>query len=641
MVKEGIEVEVLTYKMDIEEPTAASTISQALNVAQEVALRTSELTAVSVLKGEMIRQMGKDFSQDVVYKNVLEMVRRELHLAANEPELPDVFDFLRSLGVGKNTYVDQLLQFGAAFVDSKKRQLRFSAFAVVNKVNHDYPLSRVAIVKRAYRKKPHHTFCPNPEQQWTKIDTAFLEKLEQLLFYFHEKRLPAVQKLPEEDQAKFWAAVDVSAAEEFFLKATRTGRWKCSVRTIEETLLESTLKYFEQLETEEQREAEEAAVEIEDARDSFRDDVSVAVAAPAANEAPAAVADNSQARADDALEWIDFNRVRVSIARVADEDSAAGSTNLSISAANIPEFNEQTGARITQETADFPLLRGDTQASREQHYVVPWRQWRRDNTLGSVEADKASAVAVLQGLREGFQVENQPIEMYTLNGKPKIFATQKIREGSLWLPPCVPKHPRMLEESENPNAVEIHVNKMRSADATINSEFGPIERTRTFKLAPDFKLPTLADSAAVAGSINEKRSEDGNWIMERGTLDSMTPFWAVRRLTQAQLDKERSNTKENMWLPRFSCKLAEINLNDVCIYSTVQMENRTRTIVVPFMTNMCDLEEGEELILEVAAKVQKPTTRTWRDAALDEERAQTKNKRKADSMDVARAYEND
>ena len=153
MVKEGIDVEVLTYKMDIEEPTAASTISQALNVAQEVALRTSELTAVSVLKGEMIRQMGKDFSQDVVYKNVLEKVRRELNLAASEPELPDVFDFLRSLGVGKNTYVEKLLQFGAAFVDSKKRRLRFSAFAVVNKVNHDYPLSRVAIVKRAYRKK--------------------------------------------------------------------------------------------------------------------------------------------------------------------------------------------------------------------------------------------------------------------------------------------------------------------------------------------------------------------------------------------------------------------------------------------------------------------------------------------------------
>ena len=36
MVKQGLEIELLSHKMDIEEPTAASTISQALNVAQEV-----------------------------------------------------------------------------------------------------------------------------------------------------------------------------------------------------------------------------------------------------------------------------------------------------------------------------------------------------------------------------------------------------------------------------------------------------------------------------------------------------------------------------------------------------------------------------------------------------------------------------
>ena len=70
MVKEGLEIEVLSHQMDIEEPSAASTISQALNVSQEVALRTSELTAVSVLKGEMIAQMGKDLSQDVAYTSV-------------------------------------------------------------------------------------------------------------------------------------------------------------------------------------------------------------------------------------------------------------------------------------------------------------------------------------------------------------------------------------------------------------------------------------------------------------------------------------------------------------------------------------------------------------------------------------------
>jgi hypothetical protein len=75
MVADGIECEQLAWEMDVEEPTAASIISQALNSAQELALRTSELTAVAVLKGEIIAQMGPKLSQQVVYRTVIERVR--------------------------------------------------------------------------------------------------------------------------------------------------------------------------------------------------------------------------------------------------------------------------------------------------------------------------------------------------------------------------------------------------------------------------------------------------------------------------------------------------------------------------------------------------------------------------------------
>ena len=62
-IQDGIEVELLSYTMDIEEPTAASIISQSLNIEQELGLRTSEVSAVAILKGDMIVQMGKDLSQ--------------------------------------------------------------------------------------------------------------------------------------------------------------------------------------------------------------------------------------------------------------------------------------------------------------------------------------------------------------------------------------------------------------------------------------------------------------------------------------------------------------------------------------------------------------------------------------------------
>ena len=220
MAHEGIECEQLGWKMDVEEPTAASIISQALNTAQEVALRTSELTAVAVLKGEIIVQMGPYLSQKVVYKSVLERVRRELTVAADDPDFPDVYDFLRSIGVGTNSYIDELLDFGAAFVDSKKRQLRFSAFAVVNKINDDFPLTKIAVLKRSYRKKPNAGFCPNPEKVWEETDKCRVEKLEELLHFFHATCSLQLTALGPGPRNKTLANIDLAASDAFFAAAT-------------------------------------------------------------------------------------------------------------------------------------------------------------------------------------------------------------------------------------------------------------------------------------------------------------------------------------------------------------------------------------------------------------------------------------
>ena len=57
LINGGFDCEVLSWRMDVEEPTAASTISQALSKGHEVALRTTKLIAVAVLKGDIIIQL--------------------------------------------------------------------------------------------------------------------------------------------------------------------------------------------------------------------------------------------------------------------------------------------------------------------------------------------------------------------------------------------------------------------------------------------------------------------------------------------------------------------------------------------------------------------------------------------------------
>ena len=79
--------------MDVEEPSAASTISRALNNGSEMALRTSELTAVAVLKGEIVIQMSQNVGQRVAFQTVRDRVRDQLDTTADDPDLAAVFDF--------------------------------------------------------------------------------------------------------------------------------------------------------------------------------------------------------------------------------------------------------------------------------------------------------------------------------------------------------------------------------------------------------------------------------------------------------------------------------------------------------------------------------------------------------------------
>ena len=120
MVLEGVDCELLSWRMGVEEPTAASVISQALNKSDELALRTTELTALAVLKGEIILQMGKDVSQRVVYQTARDKVEVQLDSAADDPDLPELFDFLISAGVDNNTYAQDFQDFVVCFVDSKR-----------------------------------------------------------------------------------------------------------------------------------------------------------------------------------------------------------------------------------------------------------------------------------------------------------------------------------------------------------------------------------------------------------------------------------------------------------------------------------------------------------------------------------------
>ena len=88
----------MSWKMLVEEPTAASLISQALNKANSMALRTSELTALNVLTGAVALASESAVAGEVCFESVREKVRAELDMYVDLPGFIDLFEFVVNMG---------------------------------------------------------------------------------------------------------------------------------------------------------------------------------------------------------------------------------------------------------------------------------------------------------------------------------------------------------------------------------------------------------------------------------------------------------------------------------------------------------------------------------------------------------------
>jgi hypothetical protein len=466
LIEEGIECETLSWRMDAEEPNAASVISQALNTGQDVALRTTELTAVAVLKGEIIVQMSKDVGQRVAFRTVRDAVRQQLRHAADDPDLPEVFDFLISLGVGKNSYIDELLEFGSCFVDSKKRQLRFGAFAVARKICIEAPLTRVAVIKRAYRQKPVHGFCPSPETRWADVPWDRLQKLEELLRLFHSTFMPQLKKLQPQLRNKLLANIDVTATDAFF--ATESSKVNVDVQVIQASLLEATRKFL----------------------------------------VPLGVEGYS-----DPLSWIDFE--------FAEQNKAAADAaqETSSGAAKVIGFDEATGARLNTQ---LPFL--EAHKDLIGRIQLPWREWWEEcASLGAMAADKDAAVAMLHGLHENFDVVSQKIDVLYEEKHPLVVTTAKVSAMEIMLPPCVPKQSKVIETTDHPYAVNLTERVIRGSEESLQLSQTPLLRERIFWLLPEFKFPKQTDVERVLWAWNEGGEDTMHpfWAVRRMTAQQM------------------------------------------------------------------------------------------------------------------------
>ena len=142
-----------------------------------------------------------------------------------------------------------------------------------------------------------------------------------------------------------------------------------------------------------------------------------------------------------------------------------------------------------------------------------------------------------------------------------------------------------------------------------------------YYVTPEYKIPE--DST----SEKQQKEAPGIRLWTWNGEETMHPFWAVRRMTRWDLEKE-STAQAPL---AFNVELVDVDYSVVSLGAFQEdTVGITLAVRVPMITNTVDLEAGQELIMETATKKKTAKrTITWRDDATSKARAKAKAKAKS------------
>jgi hypothetical protein len=190
VLSQGLMMEVLSWKLTQEEPQGCSQISQALNTGNEIAMATSEATALATLSETVTfalknSQLTERALRAVAYDAVKASVAVELKEFVNKESFMDMFEYVMNQGANAAPFIPALVAFMSVWVNSERKRLPLSAFREANKISNEFPRTKLALIQRCYMMNPNNQgYVPVPEATWTKVSKPYLSKLEQFLRYW-------------------------------------------------------------------------------------------------------------------------------------------------------------------------------------------------------------------------------------------------------------------------------------------------------------------------------------------------------------------------------------------------------------------------------------------------------------------------
>ena len=136
-MEEGMRVKVMSWKLDVEEPSAASAISYALSEGPSHEMGEHEWPAINELNGLAIPANG-EVAEAVLYKDVAERARRFTSRLTNR--VAKFYKVIHYPGTGT------LTPFGEQVVASTKNKPSITVYKVACRISIAGPESKIAMI---------------------------------------------------------------------------------------------------------------------------------------------------------------------------------------------------------------------------------------------------------------------------------------------------------------------------------------------------------------------------------------------------------------------------------------------------------------------------------------------------------------
>ena len=594
LLREGLDMELLSHKIYIEEPYGCITISNALNNANKVALKTTVLAALSTLNG----YVGLSAITDKLsFEAVREGLRSQLAELVDEPDFINMFNFVCQLGASENSYVPGFLDFTTRFVSSQQRRLRLCTFSVLSETSAG-PLGKVALLKRSLRSNPDSAkYCPSPETELTKVCEAEFKLLEECLFFFHTTCRDAV-KSAITDPIPFFANVDGLAASAFVAEIKNLNKEVKSqaigsrrgVYKVKEALTLATAKYWSEIYN--KRKADVVVPE------------SIKIGWP---EFRAQLEKQKQSAMTDATQVLQPVLIR---------------------------WDETRGTSSVQ-----PELR-KIEAAPMERVALPHAQWLETPAvlqLGKEAAAESAAMLVLHNLHHA-ACKAGPVDGIAVWYDPKlkstvVTTTKPFEPHRLSLAPCVPVKPKLIANSTHPLRVCLEIldlsekTRVKVLTTYIHPEWDvPGEKAVDVN---DGTTSAMTDQTGTASAMTDKPGTEEKDVKhltwQWSAKNSMHPIWAVRRPSDEELKEKHMETN------------VELVYKDITITTVNGSATQTWVVRVPFLENRAKLAQGVELIWSCFPKKRKESDKThvgWIDeykASQAKAKAESKRAKKEES----------